>query len=49
MVESIGVALAGRGGARLATVLGLPVERNTLLRMIRALPETVSDPGDRDR
>ena len=43
MLESIGLALAGRAGARLATVLGLPVERNTLLRMIRALPETVPD------
>jgi uncharacterized protein Yka (UPF0111/DUF47 family) len=27
MLESIGLALAGRAGARLATVLGLPVER----------------------
>lgn len=41
MVESIGLALAGRAGARLATALGLPRSRSTLLRLIRALP----DPG----
>jgi transposase len=39
MLESIGLALAGRAGARLATALGLPATRNTLLRLIRALPD----------
>jgi hypothetical protein len=39
MLESIGLALAGRAGTRLATTLGLPASRSTLLRMIRALPD----------
>jgi hypothetical protein len=39
MLESIGLALAGRAGARLATALGLSATRNTLLRLIRALPD----------
>lgn len=39
VLESIGLALAGRAGARLATALGLPATRNTLLRLIRALPD----------
>ncbi|MGH3814016.1 MAG: ISL3 family transposase [Pseudonocardiaceae bacterium] len=39
MLESIGLALAGRAGARQATVLGLPVTRSTALRLIRALPD----------
>jgi hypothetical protein len=39
MLESIGLALAGRAGVRLATELGLPATRNTLLRLIRALPD----------
>jgi hypothetical protein len=41
MVESIGLAVAGRAGARLAARLGLPVSRNTVLRLVRRLP----DPG----
>jgi hypothetical protein len=41
MLESIGLALAGRAGARLATTLGLPATRSTLLRLIRALPDPV--------
>jgi transposase len=41
MLESIGLALAGRAGTRLATALGLPATRNTLLRWIRALPDPV--------
>ena len=32
MLEAVGLALAGRPGARLAEVLGLPVSRSTLLR-----------------
>jgi transposase len=39
MVESIGLALAGRAGSRLASRLGVPVSRSTLLRVIRALPD----------
>jgi transposase len=39
MLTSIAVVLAGRAGARLAAVLGLPASRNTLLRLLRALPE----------
>ncbi len=39
MLESIGLALAGRAGARLAGVLGLPTSRSTLLRLVRALPD----------
>jgi transposase len=41
MLESIGLALAGRAGTRLATALGLPATRSTLLRLIRALPDPV--------
>jgi hypothetical protein len=39
MLETIGLALAGRAGARLASGLGLPVGRSTLLRLVRALPD----------
>ncbi|MBV8995271.1 MAG: ISL3 family transposase [Pseudonocardiales bacterium] len=39
MLESIGLALAGRAGSRLATRLGVPASRSTLLRVIRALPD----------
>ncbi|NEC67701.1 ISL3 family transposase [Streptomyces sp. SID9727] len=34
-----GLALAGRAGARLADVFGARVSRNTLLRLVNALPE----------
>ncbi len=39
LLEAIGLALAGRAGARLARTLGLPVGRSTLLRLVRALPD----------
>jgi transposase len=39
MVTAIGVALAGRAGARLATRLGLATGRNALLRLVRGLPD----------
>jgi transposase len=39
MVTSIGVALAGRAGARLAARLGLATGRNVLLRLVRGLPD----------
>ncbi|MFJ3307147.1 transposase family protein [Streptomyces sp. NPDC086549] len=34
-----GLALAGRAGARLAAAVGISVGRDTLLRLVRALPE----------
>lgn len=39
MLESIGLALAGRAGSRLAQSLGLVAGRDTLLRLVRALPD----------
>jgi ABC-type uncharacterized transport system ATPase subunit len=39
LLASIGVALAGRAGARMATQVGTSVGRSTLLRMVRALPD----------
>jgi hypothetical protein len=36
---AIGLALAGRAGARLAGRLGLPASRATLLRLVRKLPD----------
>lgn len=38
-LEEITLALAGRPGARLANSLGLAVSRDSLLRMLRALPD----------
>jgi transposase len=43
MLEAVGLALAGRAGARLAARLGLPAGRSTLLRLVRALADP--DPG----
>jgi transposase len=39
----VGLALAGRAGARLTAASGLPAARMTLLRLIRAIPETVRE------
>jgi zinc-finger of transposase IS204/IS1001/IS1096/IS1165 len=39
MLQAIGLALAGRAGARLASGLGLPASHDTLLRLLRALPD----------
>jgi transposase len=39
MLQAIGLALAGRAGARLAGRLGLPASRDTLLRLLRTLPD----------
>jgi transposase len=39
VLESIGLALGGRAGTRLATRLGLSTSRNTQLRLVRALPD----------
>ncbi|WP_458247004.1 ISL3 family transposase [Streptomyces sp. MAI_2237] len=38
MLLSVGLALAGRAGARMTDVLAAPVSRNTLLRLIVSLP-----------
>jgi transposase len=39
MLASIAVALAGRAGARLADRLGMPTSRDSLLRLLRVLPD----------
>jgi transposase len=39
MLQSIGLAMAARAGARLATRLGLVTGRDTLLRLVRAVPD----------
>ncbi|MFD8692997.1 ISL3 family transposase [Streptomyces sp. NPDC059651] len=38
-LAAVGLALAGRAGARLTGVLGAPVSRSTVLRLVHALPE----------
>ncbi|MFG3395907.1 ISL3 family transposase [Streptomyces parvus] len=38
-LASIALAPAGRAGARLARILGLRVAKDTLLRMVRSIPE----------
>jgi transposase len=43
MLETIGLALAGRAGERLAARLGLPAGRSTLLRVLRNLPDPAVD------
>jgi hypothetical protein len=43
MLQAVGLALAGRAGARLASRLGLPASRTTLLRLLRALPDPEVD------
>ncbi|QCX82420.1 hypothetical protein C9F11_44235 (plasmid) [Streptomyces sp. YIM 121038] len=39
LLTQIGLVLAGRAGARLATAVGITVGKDTLLRLVRALPE----------
>jgi len=39
LLAQIGLALAGRAGARLSAVLGIAVHRSTLLAVVAALPE----------
>ncbi|MGV9567717.1 ISL3 family transposase [Streptomyces sp. NPDC003480] len=39
VLTQIGLALAGRAGARLASAVGLTIGRDTLLRLVRSLPE----------
>ncbi|MFJ3890501.1 hypothetical protein [Streptomyces rubrogriseus] len=38
-LAALGLVLAGRAGARLATVLGVSVSRSTVLRLVNALSE----------
>lgn len=38
-LAAVGLALAGRAGARLAALLGVSVSRSTVLRLVDALPE----------
>jgi transposase len=38
-LAAVGLALAGRAGARMASVLGVSVSRSTVLRLLDALPE----------
>ena len=44
-LTSIAVALAGRAGARLAWALGMSAARDTLLKLLRAVPEPVAAAG----
>jgi transposase len=39
MLTSIGLALAGRAGVRLAAKVGVRTSRNSLLRLVRAVPD----------
>ncbi len=39
MLAQIALVLAGRAGAGLASGMGLPVERDTMVRMVRRLPD----------
>ncbi|HKC73832.1 MAG TPA: ISL3 family transposase, partial [Chloroflexota bacterium] len=41
-LQQIGMALAGRAGARLAQAQGTPLSRTTLLRLVRAMPQPVA-------
>jgi transposase len=41
LLARFGLELAGRAGARLAAVLGVPVHSSTLLRLVMALPDPV--------
>ncbi|WP_308706078.1 ISL3 family transposase [Nocardia nova] len=44
LLGAIGLAMAGRAGARLAIRLGLPASRDTLIRLVRRLPDPPSGP-----
>lgn len=39
MLGAIGLALAGRAGSRLADIVGVPVSRSMVLRLVHTLPE----------
>jgi transposase len=44
MLTQIGLALAGRAGSRLASVIGVAAGRDTLLRLVKALPDPPDTP-----
>ncbi len=44
LLTQIGLALAGRAGVRLAAAAGVAVGRDTLLRLVKALPEPPAGP-----
>ncbi len=44
LLTQIGLALAGRAGARLASAAGVAVGRDTLLRLVKTLPDPVAGP-----
>ncbi len=44
MLTAVALALAGRAGARLAPLLGLPAGRTGMLRLIMALPDPLDRP-----
>ena len=44
MLTQIGLALAGRAGSRLASVIGVAAGRDTLLRLVKALPDPPRTP-----
>lgn len=43
MLQTIGLMLAGRAGSRLSERLAAPVSRSTLLRLVRAMPDPVTE------
>ena len=44
VLTQIGLALAGRAGSRLAVMLGVKAGRDTLLRLVKALPDPPQTP-----
>jgi hypothetical protein len=44
MLTQVGLALAGRAGSRLASVIGVAAGRDTLLRLVKALPDPPRTP-----
>jgi hypothetical protein len=44
MLTQVGLALAGRAGSRLAALIGSAADRDTLLRLVKALPDPPSTP-----
>lgn len=44
VLTQIGLALAGRAGSRLASVIGVAAGRDTLLRLVKALPDPPKTP-----
>jgi len=44
MLETLGLFLAGRADARLAERIAVPVNRMTLLRLVRAVPDPSPTP-----